>query len=132
MAGGRSQSEPGYEPLGDGTERLVVFFFSSRRRHTRCGRDWSSDVCSSDLSWQQTQFVVGDVNVAVRNGDVDVADEELRLLPGAQKGAVERVPARVQPAAVEAIADDFSFDRLRSEERRVGTEGRTRGSTDIA
>src|SRR3989442_2483164 len=25
------------------------FFFSSRRRHTRCGRDWSSDVCSSDL-----------------------------------------------------------------------------------
>src|SRR6266498_3356890 len=29
-----------------------LFFFSSRRRHTRCGRDWSSDVCSSDLPWQ--------------------------------------------------------------------------------
>src|SRR2546429_6477698 len=28
---------------------VVVFFFSSRRRHTRCSRDWSSDVCSSDL-----------------------------------------------------------------------------------
>src|SRR3989442_15272515 len=28
----------------------MFFFFSSRRRHTRCGRDWSSDVCSSDLS----------------------------------------------------------------------------------
>src|SRR6266498_5029379 len=27
----------------------MCFFFSSRRRHTRCGRDWSSDVCSSDL-----------------------------------------------------------------------------------
>src|SRR2546422_11686862 len=27
----------------------IVFFFSSRRRHTRCSRDWSSDVCSSDL-----------------------------------------------------------------------------------
>src|SRR5438105_12822350 len=27
----------------------VVFFFSSRRRHTRSTRDWSSDVCSSDL-----------------------------------------------------------------------------------
>src|SRR2546429_5757229 len=27
----------------------LVFFFSSRRRHTRCSRDWSSDVCSSDL-----------------------------------------------------------------------------------
>src|SRR3989442_3653170 len=30
----------------------IFFFFSSRRRHTRCGRDWSSDVCSSDLRWQ--------------------------------------------------------------------------------
>src|SRR5215813_9329146 len=28
----------------------MFFFFSSRRRHTRCGRDWSSDVCSSDLA----------------------------------------------------------------------------------
>src|SRR5207247_7193770 len=28
----------------------MVFFFSSRRRHTRSTRDWSSDVCSSDLS----------------------------------------------------------------------------------
>src|SRR2546429_358585 len=36
----------------DNCERVVVvcfFFFSSRRRHTRCSRDWSSDVCSSDL-----------------------------------------------------------------------------------
>src|SRR5206468_12583566 len=29
--------------------RLTCFFFSSRRRHTRSDRDWSSDVCSSDL-----------------------------------------------------------------------------------
>src|SRR5699024_12735425 len=29
---------------------LLFFFFSSRRRHTRSKRDWSSDVCSSDLS----------------------------------------------------------------------------------
>src|SRR5687768_13433268 len=28
---------------------MFIFFFSSRRRHTRCSRDWSSDVCSSDL-----------------------------------------------------------------------------------
>ena len=28
--------------------RYVVFFFSSRRRHTRLVSDWSSDVCSSD------------------------------------------------------------------------------------
>src|SRR5258707_5921872 len=31
-----------------------VFFFSSRRRHTRYWRDWSSDVCSSDLNGQRT------------------------------------------------------------------------------
>src|SRR5699024_12188109 len=31
---------------------LVCFFFSSRRRHTRSKRDWSSDVCSSDLKVQ--------------------------------------------------------------------------------
>src|SRR2546429_378197 len=35
-----SRSEPSID---------CAFFFSSRRRHTRCSRDWSSDVCSSDL-----------------------------------------------------------------------------------
>src|SRR2546422_6846737 len=34
---------------GLGHRWMDVFFFSSRRRHTRCSRDWSSDVCSSDL-----------------------------------------------------------------------------------
>src|SRR5207245_7410453 len=33
----------------DGDVHLAYFFFASRRRHTRCYRDWSSDVCSSDL-----------------------------------------------------------------------------------
>src|SRR5207245_7805228 len=33
--------------------RFSSFFFSSRRRHTICYRDWSSDVCSSDLDHQQ-------------------------------------------------------------------------------
>src|SRR2546422_8084526 len=32
---------------------FFFFFFSSRRRHTRCSRDWSSDVCSSDLGRSQ-------------------------------------------------------------------------------
>src|SRR2546429_5984534 len=32
------------------TQVEVCVFFSSRRRHTRCSRDWSSDVCSSDLT----------------------------------------------------------------------------------
>src|SRR3989442_14260109 len=37
------------------------FFFSSRRRHTRCGRDWSSDVCSSDLVGSTLRYTVGEV-----------------------------------------------------------------------
>src|SRR5205814_7290079 len=36
--------------LGVKLLQLIYFFFSSRRRHTRCLSDWSSDVCSSDLS----------------------------------------------------------------------------------
>src|SRR3712207_2014074 len=41
---------------------MYVFFFSSRRRHTRYWRDWSSDVCSSDLSHPQAEGYRGDVN----------------------------------------------------------------------
>src|SRR6266436_7443301 len=37
---------------------LNCFFFSSRRRHTRCSRDWSSDVCSSDLTCNRLGIVV--------------------------------------------------------------------------
>src|SRR5436305_15236692 len=39
------------------TQDILFFFFSSRRRHTRCGRDWSSDVCSSDLAVSATQAI---------------------------------------------------------------------------
>src|SRR2546429_3299915 len=41
--------------------RLCVFFFSSRRRHTRCSRDWSSDVCSSDLMEYNYEWFVNDL-----------------------------------------------------------------------
>src|SRR3712207_9299342 len=37
---------------------MFFFFFSSRRRHTRYWRDWSSDVCSSDLEWGITDAKV--------------------------------------------------------------------------
>src|SRR5215813_1973282 len=37
---------------------MLFFFFSSRRRHTRGGRDWSSDVCSSDLTVAQWQVAL--------------------------------------------------------------------------
>src|SRR5699024_11059139 len=40
----------------------IVFFFSSRRRHTRSKRDWSSDVCSSDLS---NKITVGETAIAI-------------------------------------------------------------------
>src|SRR2546429_877387 len=44
------------------------FFFSSRRRHTRCSRDWSSDVCSSDLGHN---FLKSYSGFAVKNsGDI--------------------------------------------------------------
>src|SRR5256884_9402760 len=36
----------------------IFFFFSSRRRHTRCSRDWSSDVCSSDLNPKRQQVII--------------------------------------------------------------------------
>src|SRR5690554_7100299 len=41
---------------------FFFFFFSSRRRHTRCGRDWSSDVCSSDLDLRDDIFRIMAIN----------------------------------------------------------------------
>src|SRR5712675_1309340 len=38
-------------------DSVFGFFFSSRRRHTRCSRDWSSDVCSSDLHFMAMQII---------------------------------------------------------------------------
>src|SRR5699024_11479193 len=35
---------------------FIIFFFSSRRRHTRSKRDWSSDVCSSDLASPMVKY----------------------------------------------------------------------------
>src|SRR5690349_23234682 len=40
---------------------LCVFFFSSRRRHTRSLRDWSSDVCSSDLAGGRLTLALGEL-----------------------------------------------------------------------
>src|SRR5437899_6683387 len=37
---------------------IFFFFFSSRRRHTRCLSDWSSDVCSSDLSCEGFEALI--------------------------------------------------------------------------
>src|ERR1035438_4805606 len=46
--------------VGCGGRRVrSFFFFSSRRRHTRCLSDWSSDVCSSDLIYCSTSIIEG-------------------------------------------------------------------------
>src|SRR5690606_40158452 len=39
-----------------------MFFFSSRRRHTRFSRDWSSDVCSSDLTYQFALYITAAIS----------------------------------------------------------------------
>src|SRR2546421_9611700 len=44
------QAEDGIRDLIVTGVQTCAFFFSSRRRHTRSDRDWSSDVCSSDLA----------------------------------------------------------------------------------
>src|SRR5205814_5905543 len=79
----------------------VFFFFSSRRRHTRCLSDWSSDVCSSDLGCQSPGAVPGVYDTTVFEPSV------LRQFRTAL--------ATVCP-------------QPRSEERRVGKECRSRGS----
>src|ERR1035441_10831878 len=52
----------------------LFFFFSSRRRHTRCLSDWSSDVCSSDLPAS-----VPETDTAIR---LRAAGGSLRRAPG--------------------------------------------------
>src|SRR5262245_65350491 len=99
---------------------LLLFFFSSRRRHTRCLSDWSSDVCSSDLgafTWVWPTFAatsVGDLRV-----DTEVYDPQFSwdAVPGAAKYELEINPTQ-----------DFT----RSEERRVGKECRSRWAREHA
>src|SRR3712207_8639949 len=87
----------------------VFFFFSSRRRHTRYWRDWSSDVCSSDL----------DRDADTRPGDPQVRDAEDLA------GLVAELLLLV--GLLRAVVDDGAGHR-RSEERRVGKECRSRWS----
>src|SRR5207245_5108970 len=81
---------------------FFFFFFSSRRRHTRCYRDWSSDVCSSDLAISR-----------LRRGGVQQASGDL-LRRRVRRGEIAR--RGTAPLG------------QRSEERRVGKECRSRGA----
>src|SRR5690606_39982696 len=59
-------------------EYMLYFFFSSRRRHTRFSRDWSSDVCSSDL--EVTVFSDDPLDEAALREAVDEAGYEVASL----------------------------------------------------
>src|SRR5205809_4851060 len=78
---------------------LRCFFFSSRRRHTRCSRDWSSDVCSSDLIRQaQAVVLVRGGPLVGETGAVEGGVEEIsRAVAGEHPaGAVAAVSRRRQ------------------------------------
>src|SRR5204863_3876550 len=90
------------------------FFFSSRRRHTRSLRDWSSDVCSSDLESASAIYAAGAVfawagiSFALGHRFLEVARQYIR--------------------ADNARQLFFHRSIERSEERRVGKECRSRWS----
>src|SRR5690606_39507059 len=91
---------------------VLFFFFSSRRRHTRFSRDWSSDVCSSDLDTRieaYCHFDSADIGSNCRIGPY------ARLRPGTQLAEAVHVGNFCEVKA----------STIRSEERRVGKEGRT-------
>src|SRR3712207_7661279 len=92
----------------------VVFFFSSRRRHTRYWRDWSSDVCSSDLDVP--------IVVAVNKVDKEGAD------PAKVRGQLTEYGLVAEEYGGETMFVDVSAKTGRSEERRVGKECRSRWS----
>src|SRR3712207_9002674 len=79
---------------------MFIFFFSSRRRHTRYWRDWSSDVCSSDLNPDRGH----PVSLCTKTG-----------LPWTRARSVKKPWNR---SATHDMAS--AATRSRSEERRVG------------
>src|SRR5207248_7461939 len=91
---------------------FLVFFFSSRRRHTRSYGDWSSDVCSSDLCGCCT--VIG--RPAYDHGAASALAETAAEL-GTAEGQV--VAQYIQEGRRRI---DVECVGLRSEERRVGKE----------
>src|SRR3989442_7558166 len=103
---------------------VLFFFFSSRRRHTRCGRDWSSDVCSSDLvlTGAEVGVIVSDTfGRPWRLGIVNVALGVAGIAAVIDLRGTPDDDGKPLHATVLAVAD-------RSEERRVGKECRSRWS----
>src|SRR5256886_4381706 len=101
----------------DDTQALLMFsfFFSSRRRHTRFDCDWSSDVCSSDLSVSFTSAVFG--RILGGNRFLKASTYELTLCISEYNAGFDLMPLKETTAKTG-----------RSEERRVGKECRSRWS----
>src|SRR5690606_39799845 len=91
----------------------ILFFFSSRRRHTRFSRDWSSDVCSSDLEELMLRFstYVRLVKLTLKAPDQDIVNIGFRYSPEASRVFFWELPELPD-------ADYYTVER--SEERRVG------------
>src|SRR3712207_7066582 len=94
----------------------VLFFFSSRRRHTRYWRDWSSDVCSSDLPVPRPP-PPGRTGAA-RPGRV----------PNSAGGRGTEVAGVTHGQRLASVRAEVLDPLVRSEERRVGKERRSRWS----
>src|SRR5262245_63326261 len=78
---------------------LSGFFFSSRRRHTRCLSDWSSDVCSSDLLLQTAKSFGGGSDTLLsllKEGFIREAGDGDKPVPA---------PAAAAPAAAGPMSD---------------------------
>src|SRR5690606_39939357 len=101
-------------------------FFSSRRRHTRFSRDWSSDVCSSDLaSIVVSEHLCDDE----RAQGLVVRDCSQHPAKGGHNGEEGSSPLEDGPLCY--ICPICVLDEgIRSEERRVGKEGRSRGALE--
>src|SRR5690554_7172894 len=95
----------------------MCFFFSSRRRHTRCGRDWSSDVCSSDLELGPDSLLATLQQV-----------ESNTLTPEAQNNELATYAHKLKKEEA-LIQWSLPATEIRSEERRVGKECRSRWSS---
>src|SRR5690606_39880428 len=94
---------------------------SSRRRHTIFSRDWSSDVCSSDL-WEYYREALASRAASVATFDVPDEIRTERQVWQRRAGLLEWLSAAPRPLGLLAWSDDLA--RLaRSEERRVGKEG---------
>src|SRR5439155_9413213 len=101
----------------------------SRRRHTRWPRDWSSDVCSSDLFGDDEELAVSRIT---SDTSKSLSFREKRMLDRAKFLIISEVSEvmRETAAAIEGRVDRALERCFRSEERRVGKECRASGSQD--